>query len=110
VNNVPDASSRMPNFSDDTLLKIFYTQPRDILQETAAAELYSRDWRWHKELRQWMMKDNPMSQPTRLSERSERGVYIFFNPANWTRERREFLLNYDELDQRHAVSQSQPSV
>ena len=130
VNNVPPLHTRIGNFADETLFAIFYQFTRDVMQEVAAAELYSRDWRWHKELRQWMMKDSQMSQPQRISERSERGVYVFFDAANWRRERvssalvyaqicpnaradkitqREFILNYDHLDQRHGPTQP-PSV
>lgn len=38
--------------------------------------------------------------PMRLNERSERGVYVFFEASNWRRERREFLLDYEELENR----------
>ncbi|PSK38132.1 hypothetical protein B9Z65_1323 [Elsinoe australis] len=105
VHNVPPLHTRMANFSDETLFAIFYQFTRDVMQENAAAELYSRDWRWHKELRQWMMKDASMAQPIRVTERSERGVYIFFDAMNWRRERRDFLLQYDHLDQRHGPTQ-----
>lgn len=87
MNNVPPLHSRITAFSDETLFAIFYQYTRDVMQEVAAGELYSRDWRWHKELRQWMMKDSQMAQPIRISERSERGVYVFFDAVNWRRER-----------------------
>lgn len=123
VNNVPALLTRMSNFSDETLFAIFYQYPKDLAQEAAAEQLYSRDWRWHKELRQWMMKDSGMSNPVRITERSERGVYVFFDAANWRRERvglfavtwvqhiantavqRDFILDYDHLDQRHGPTQ-----
>lgn len=105
VGNVPPLHTRIGNFSDETLFAIFYQYTRDVMQEMAAAELYSRDWRWHKQLRQWMMKDASMAQPLRITERSERGVYVFFDAMNWRRERREYLLEYDSLDQRHAPNQ-----
>lgn len=35
-----------------------------------------------------------------MSPGVERGVYIFFDVMNWRRERREFVLAYEELDQR----------
>ncbi|KAL1296946.1 hypothetical protein AAFC00_004550 [Neodothiora populina] len=101
VNNVPPIHTRITAFTDDTLFAIFYQFTRDVLQEVAAGELYARDWRWHKQLRQWMMKDTSLAQPVRVSERSERGFYIFFDANNWRRERREFVLSYDDLDQRH---------
>lgn len=77
----------MTSFSAETLLAIFYQFPRDILQELAAAELYNRDWRWHINLRQWMMKDPDLPGPIRLSPKEERGWYIFFDVTNWRRER-----------------------
>ncbi|KAG9860088.1 hypothetical protein KCU77_g4573, partial [Aureobasidium melanogenum] len=110
VTNVPALGSRMSAFSDETLFFVFYQNPRDVVQELAAGELYSRDWRWHKELQQWMMKDSQMAAPIRVSERSERGVYIFFDANNWRRERREFVLNYDHLDQRHGAAQPQAAL
>jgi len=110
------------NKSPETLFCIFYQMPHDIMQELAAQELTARDWRWHKLLRQWLQKDTreannsssmpiidltsgaPIAvQPVRVSERVERGVYVFFDVMNWRRERREFVLNYDELDQRFAM-------
>lgn len=87
VSNVPPLHVRINTFSDETLFAIFYQYTRDVMQEIAAAELYTRDWRWHKELRQWMMKDGTMAQPIRITERSERGVYLFFDAINWRRER-----------------------
>ena len=124
VTNVPPLHTKMSSFSDETLFAIFYQYPRDILQEIAAGELYvfgagldhivltycrfNRDWRWHKELRQWMMKDTSFPAPQRMSEKQERGCYIFFDVNNWRRERRELLLNYDHLDQR--IGSSQPNT
>ncbi|KAF1946842.1 hypothetical protein EJ02DRAFT_430401 [Clathrospora elynae] len=101
VTNVPPLHSKMTSFSAETLLAIFYQFPRDILQEIAASELYNRDWRWHIKLQQWMMKDPDLPAPIRLSPKEERGWYLFFDVTNWRRERREFELNYDHLDQRH---------
>lgn len=101
VTNVPPLHTKMSSFSAETLLAIFYQYPRDIMQEIAANELYNRDWRWHMKLRQWMMKDPDLPQPIRLTPKEERGWYIFFDVNNWRKERREFDLNYDHLDQRH---------
>ena len=39
VDNVHKVQQKVPNFSDETLFWIFYTQPGDIMQEIAAAEL-----------------------------------------------------------------------
>jgi len=101
VTNVPPLHSKMASFSAETLLAIFYQFPRDILQEIAAQELYNRDWRWHMKLQQWMMKDPDLAAPIRISPKEEHGWYLFFDVKNWRRERKEFDLNYDHLDQRH---------
>lgn len=87
VTNVPPLHSKMSSFSAETLLAIFYQYPRDIMQEMAANELYNRDWRWHMKLRQWMMKDPDLPQPIRISQKEERGWYLFFDVTNWRRER-----------------------
>ena len=39
VDNVHKVQQKIPGFSDETLFWIFYTQPRDIMQELAATEL-----------------------------------------------------------------------
>lgn len=103
----------------ETLFQIFYSTPRDVMQELAAQELSAREWRWHKVLRQWLQKDTREANqaastpivdltnntpigipPQRMSERTERGVFIFFDHLNWRRERREVLIDYDSLDLR----------
>lgn len=38
--NPPPAISKIFQFSDETLFYIFYTMPRDVMQEAAAQELY----------------------------------------------------------------------
>ena len=103
----------------ETLFSIFYQQPRDVLQELAAHELISRDWRWHKVLRQWLQKDSTSTpstgstslplidltngapigtQPIRKSDRIEYGVYVFFDAMNWRKERRYLDLDFEQLD------------
>lgn len=91
-----------------------------MLQEIAAVELTVRDWRYHTVLRQWLQKDSrennatasalsivdltngaPVNQdPVRLSQHTEKGIYIFFDAMNWRRERREFVLDWEQLDDR----------
>jgi CCR4-NOT transcription complex subunit 2 len=102
VNNVPPLMSKIANFSDDTLFAIFYQFPRDVLQELAAQELFSRDWRFHTQLRQWMQKDTRYGPPTHINARQERGYYVFFDAMTWSRNTREFLLHYEHLDQRYS--------
>ncbi|GAB7362984.1 hypothetical protein MBLNU230_g3279t1 [Neophaeotheca triangularis] len=120
VTNVPPIQQRIGVFSDETLFSIFYQNPRSMLQEIAAVELTVRDWRYHTILRQWLQKDSrennatasalsivdltngsPINQdPVRMSQHTEKGVYIFFDAMNWRRERREFVLDWEQLDDR----------
>ncbi|MCJ1368098.1 hypothetical protein MMC16_007237 [Acarospora aff. strigata] len=104
VQNVQPLQSKVPSFSDETLLYIFYTMPRDIMQEIVAQELTNRNWRYHKELKQWLTKDVSYPEPTPISPEAERGFYVFFDPSLWQRTRREFILHYDSLDNRNSRS------
>lgn len=105
VINVPPLMNQLQSFTDETLIMIFYTMPKDVLQEHAANALFKRDWRWHTELRQFMQKDaTNAQQPTRISDKEERGYYIFFDVNSWRRERREFVLNYDHMYPKFGVT------
>lgn len=103
VSNIQPLSTKVNNFSDETLFYIFYTMPQDIMQEVVASELYvwfectddhvtdnvyrtSRNWRYHTGVRLWLTKE-PGSTPTQLSDTSEKGTYIFWDPSSWDRHR-----------------------
>ncbi|KAF2671366.1 hypothetical protein BT63DRAFT_423572 [Microthyrium microscopicum] len=100
VQNVPPLHTKIPSMSDEGLMAVFYTMPRDLAQEMAAQELYNRDWRWHMRHRIWLQKDPSYAAPTRIDSKQERGFYIIFNVNLWKKERREILLNYDDLEHR----------
>ena len=103
VDNVHRVREKIPGFSDETLFWIFYTQPRDIMQELAATELYvsivarmgtytdtnrtNRNWRYHKELMMWLTKDQAYGEPIPISPEAEKGSYVFFNHQTWQRAR-----------------------
>lgn len=96
----PPASSKIASFSDETLFFIFYSTPRDVLQEVAAQELYNRNWRFYRGgLNMWLTKEENV-QPTHKDLRAEKGVYIFWDPASWSKISREFVLAYDALEDR----------
>ncbi|KAI4193674.1 MAG: hypothetical protein LQ348_002812, partial [Seirophora lacunosa] len=92
VDNVHRLRDKIPSFSDETLFWIFYTQPRDLMQELAASELTGRNWRYHKDLMMWLTKDTAFGEPVPLGDGTERGSYIFFNQRTWQRARSEFVL------------------
>lgn len=80
-------------FTDETLFYIFYMKPRDTLQEYAARELVARNWRYHKDIQVWLTKDSNV-EPVLISPDVEKGVYIFFDPHNWEKIKKEFVLHY----------------
>ncbi|GAA6063266.1 hypothetical protein JCM10212_005000 [Sporobolomyces blumeae] len=97
----PAANTKIGNFSDETLFFIFYSQPRDAMQEMAAHELYKHNWRYHKELKLWLTKEAG-TEPVQKTATYERGSYIFFDPVLWERVRRDFILQFDQLETRRA--------
>ena len=46
-------TGHLSKFQLETLFHIFYALPRDVLQAYSAQELYSRNWRYHTELKLW---------------------------------------------------------
>lgn len=84
VANIQPLQSRIPSFSDETLFYIFYSMPRDIIQELVAEELMGRKWRYHKIERCWLTRDESYPGPVDVERGvSERGVYLLWDPASW---------------------------
>lgn len=95
----PPAQSKIASFSDETLFFIFYSTPRDVLQEVAAQELYARNWRYHKELHVWLTKEQN-TEPTQKTPTYERGTYVFFDPSLWEKVSKNFHLMYEMLEEK----------
>lgn len=49
-------TTHLSKFHLETLFYIFYSMPKDVLQAYAAQELYSREWRYHGELKLWLKR------------------------------------------------------
>lgn len=86
VHNVAPVEAKLSNFSDETLMMMFYNNPQDVQQMIAAEELRNRNWRYHKKLMLWLTKDEMMN-PVQVGNGVERGYYIVFDPKQWVRER-----------------------
>lgn len=101
---------------------MFYSSPRDALQEIAAQELYvssplphaptadpnvspvvptswNRNWRYHKEMRLWITKETgtPSSQKV---PGGEQGTYSYWDPENWEKARKEMTVLYSDLEEK----------
>lgn len=96
---LPPAHLKIGNFAEETLFYIFYTQPRDKLQEHAAQELTARNWRFHKSLGLWLTKE-PGIEPQLRTSSMERGTYVFWDSGRWERVKKIFELYYEDLEDR----------
>lgn len=95
----PPSTTRVVSFSDETLFFMFYSSPRDALQEVAAQELWNRNWRWHKILRHWLTKETG-TPPSQKVPGGEAGTYTFWDPESWSKERKELTVLYADLEER----------
>lgn len=93
------APIKLNRYQEDLLFYLFYVNGGDVLQLAAAAELYNRDWRYHKEDRVWITRAPGMEPITKTSS-YERGTYFFFDVHNWRKVAKEFHLEYSKLEDR----------
>jgi len=98
----PPIITRIGVFSDETLFYIFYTMPKEAIQEAAAQELYNRNWRYHKQHRIWLAKELG-SEDVVKGIGCERGLYLYFDPYIWEKKKREFVIYYEHLEERGPV-------
>merc|ERR1719480_448758 len=99
------APVKLNRYKDDILFYMFYTNVGDVLQLAAAAELYNRDWRYHKEDRVWITRA-PGMVPLEKADHFERGTYYFFDVNSWRKVPKEFHLDYDKLEERPSLPSS----
>ncbi|KAL4233083.1 CCR4-NOT transcription complex subunit 2 [Mactra antiquata] len=93
------APIKLNRYGEDLLFFLFYMNGGDIMQLAAAAELYSRDWRYHREERVWITRA-PGVDPVVKTNTYERGTYFFFDAQNWRKVAKEFHLEYEKLEER----------
>jgi CCR4-NOT transcription complex subunit 2 len=124
--------SKAAAFSDETLFFMFYSSPRDALQEVAAQELYvfvpspsilsvlsvrlthsygswNRNWRYHKDLRLWITKESGTT-PSQKVQGGESGQYTYWDPENWIKERKEMTVLYSDLEEKSQPAFAQGST
>ncbi|XP_078481207.1 CCR4-NOT transcription complex subunit 2 isoform X2 [Ciona intestinalis] len=93
------APIKLNRYGEDLLFFVFYSNPGDVLQLAAAAELYNRDWRYHKEERIWITRA-PGIDPRMKTSTYEQGTYYYFDCQNWRKVAKEFHLEYEKLEER----------
>lgn len=93
------APIKLSRYGEDLLFYLYYTHGGDVLQLAAAAELYNRDWRYHKDERVWITR-GPGMEPQVKTSTYERGVYYYFDCHRWCKVAKDFHLDYDKLEER----------
>jgi CCR4-NOT transcription complex subunit 2 len=99
----PPGPSKAGAFSDETLFYMFYSSPRDALQEIAAQELWNRNWRYHKDLRIWITKESGSAPSTKI-QGGEAGAYTWWDPESWGKDRKEMTVRYADLEEKTAAA------
>ncbi|KAJ3622579.1 hypothetical protein Zmor_004489 [Zophobas morio] len=77
---LPLATSKIKHLPEECLFYIFYAMPRDVLQQAAAAELYNRDWRFHRTLKLWFTR---MMDSGQTGEPPEKSSFVYFDVVTW---------------------------
>lgn len=84
-------TGHLSKFQLETLFYIFYALPKDVLQAYAAQELYTRDWRYHGDLKLWFKRAVPNDGITLAASSPQ---YLYFDITSW--ERRLFNGNMNQ--------------
>eukprot|EP00934_Nitzschia_sp_Nitz4_P002013 Nitzschia sp. Nitz4//scaffold2_size372955//150720//152131//NITZ4_000407-RA/size372955-snap-gene-0.22-mRNA-1//1//CDS//3329546730//2013//frame0 len=75
-------TGHLSKFQLETLFYIFYALPKDVLQAYSAQELYTREWRYHGDLKLWFKRAGPSDGVTSSSTTPQ---YLFFDINTWER-------------------------
>lgn len=80
-------SGHIQKFQLETLFYIFYMLPKDTLQAVAASELYSRDWKFHRDLKMWFHKQPSLAAMGADGRPGSNrpNTYIYFDVNVWER-------------------------
>lgn len=76
-------TGHLSKFQLETLFYIFYALPKDVLQAYAAQELYSREWRYHGDLKLWFRVAGPSDGISSSSAANPQ--YQYFDINSWER-------------------------
>ncbi|CAJ0577982.1 unnamed protein product, partial [Mesorhabditis spiculigera] len=90
---------RLHKLGEDVLFFLFYNCPGEVYQVAAAAELYTRDWRFHKQECIWLTRSQ-YGQIKEQTQTYENGSYMVFDPIQWRKVPREMKLEYKYLEER----------
>jgi len=75
-------TGHLSKFQLETLFYIFYALPQDVLQAYAAQELYTREWRYHGELKLWFKRAGPSDG---IANPPAGTQFLYFDINTWER-------------------------
>lgn len=79
-------TGHLSKFQLETLFYIFYALPKDVLQAYAAQELYTREWRYHGDLKLWFKRAGPSDGIiANASVAGSPPQYLYFDINSWER-------------------------
>ncbi|KAG4077636.1 hypothetical protein HA402_008896 [Bradysia odoriphaga] len=91
------ANLTLKKYKDDLLFFLFYGNVGDYMQLAAAAELHSRDWRYHIEEKVWITRAHGIAHYEKNGN-TERGTFYYFDAQNWRRVPKDFQIDSSKLD------------
>uniref|UniRef100_A0A1B0G6U1 NOT2/NOT3/NOT5 C-terminal domain-containing protein n=1 Tax=Glossina morsitans morsitans TaxID=37546 RepID=A0A1B0G6U1_GLOMM len=91
------SSPLLKKLQEDLLFFLFYTNIGDIMQLMAAAELHSREWRYHIEEKIWITRIPGLNQYEKNGTK-ERGTFYYFDAQSWKRLSKVFQIDPEKLD------------
>ncbi|EDV94824.1 regulator of gene activity isoform X2 [Drosophila grimshawi] len=87
----------LKKLQEDLLFFLFYTNIGDMMQLMAAAELHSREWRYHVEEKIWITRIPGINQYEKNGTK-ERGTFYYFDAQSWKRLSKVFQIDAEKLD------------
>lgn len=91
------AEIKPSKYNEDLLFWMFYSNPNDHMQLTAADELIRRNWRFHKEKKIWISK----TQNIKLREQNhhyEEGTFHVWDVESWKKVAKDMRVEYSKLE------------
>ncbi len=77
-------TGHLSKFQLETLFYIFYALPKDVLQAYAAQELYTREWRYHGDLKLWFKRAS-LNDGLTANASGGASQYLYFDINTWER-------------------------
>ncbi|XP_055302150.1 regulator of gene activity isoform X2 [Sitodiplosis mosellana] len=88
----------LKKYKDELLFFLFYTNVGDFMQLAAAAELHSRDWRYHTEEKVWITRVPGLISHYEKHGQTERGTFYYFDTQSWRRVPKDFQIDSTKLE------------